>query len=222
VLPDPNNFDPAAHSKIDVTFWSDQLAEHGLFLAMLLPGAEASDLRRQSLQFQRTFAQHLERVSAATIDQTNYRAVNVQTADLVKPFVDFKLALEEALRTGRVRGLVYPTFAAHVAAEAEHFLLRLQTLNAGSVEFDLAELVPFWSRIMGEHALFAAHLLDPGHEAPLIEQARNLAARFQALALTSRLRTSALALDHEALVLLLEVEREHHGIGAHECTSSSF
>ncbi|MEW6472819.1 MAG: DUF2935 domain-containing protein [Actinomycetota bacterium] len=184
-LPPKGSTNPAEHSQSETLFWSDQLAEHGLFLAMLLPGAEATVLRRRALEFRDRFQAHFQAVRPAAVDATNYRDVNRRTIELIEPFVAFKLELEEALRRGKVRGLVYPTFAAHIAAEGEHFRTRLLDLNAGEVGFDLAALVPFWSRIMGEHALFAAHLLDPGHEQPLIQQARDLAARFQALS-TSR------------------------------------
>ena len=44
-LPPAGSTDVAEHSKSDVLFWSDQLSEHGLFFAMLLPGAEAKQLR---------------------------------------------------------------------------------------------------------------------------------------------------------------------------------
>jgi hypothetical protein len=181
-LPAPGSMDAAEHAKNDVLFWSDQLMEHGLFLAMLLPGAEAAYLRERSLEFQGAFQQHFTAVQQATVDGGNYRSVNQQTAELVKPFIDFKLSIEDALRTGQVRGLVYPTFAHHIAAEGDHFAKRLENLNRGEVEFDLGELVPFWARIMGEHALFAAHLMDPGYEAPLIHQAYQMAASFQTLA----------------------------------------
>ena len=180
-LPAEGSTDPAEHARSDVLFWSDQLMEHGLFLAMLLPGAEATDLRQQALQFQEGFRQHLDAVQRASIDRSNFRDVNRQTSELVKPFIDFKLRLEAALRSGQVRGLVYPTFAAHIAAEGQHFLARLDNLSNGSTEFDLAELLPFWSRIMGEHAMFVAHLLDP-QETALIAQAAGMAAAFQALA----------------------------------------
>jgi hypothetical protein len=180
-LPPDGSTDPPEHARSDVLFWSDQLMEHGLFLAMLLPGDEAADLRQRSLQFRNTFQQHFDAVQRASIDQSNFRDVNRQTGELVKPFVEFKLQLEQALRTGQIRGLVYPTFAAHIAAEGEHFLGRLENISKGETGFDLAELVPFWSRIMGEHALFAAQLLDP-REGPLIAQATTMAASFQALA----------------------------------------
>ena len=180
VLPAAGSTDPAAHSRSDVLFWSEQMMEHAVFLAMLLPGDEAADLRQQALQFRTTFEQHLNRVQRASIDRDNYRDVNRTSGELVKPLVEFKLRLEEALRTGQIRGLVYPTFAAHIAAEGEHFLGRLEQLSRGQPDFDLAELVPFWARIMGEHALFTAHLLDP-REAGLIAQAQSMAASFQVL-----------------------------------------
>ena len=182
-LPSPGSTDLAEHARSEVLFWSDQLLEHGLFLAMLLPGDEAADLRQQALDFRNSFQQHAAAVQQASVDRGNYQDVNRQTGELVKPFIDFKLRLEEALRTGQIRGLVYPTFASHVAAEGEHFLGRLDNLSKGNVEFDLADLVPFWSRIMGEHALFAAHLLDP-REGALIAQATTMAAGFQALSMS--------------------------------------
>ena len=42
---------------------------------------------------------------------------------------------------------------------------------------DLSDLVLFWTRIMGKHAHFAAHLLDPVREQALSEQARQLGRR---------------------------------------------
>src|SRR5215217_3887874 len=65
--------DAAEHARNDVLFWSDQLMEHGLFLAMLLPGDEAADLRRQALDFQAAFQQHFAAVQQASVDQGNFR-----------------------------------------------------------------------------------------------------------------------------------------------------
>jgi hypothetical protein len=41
--------------------------------------------------------------------------------------------------------------------------------------------MPFWARVMGEHAMFAEHLPDP-REMALIAQAATMAAAFQVLA----------------------------------------
>ncbi len=180
VLPAPGSMDPAEHARADVLFWSDQLAEHALFIAMFLPGDELAQLRQQALAFQRQFMEHLATVQRATIDRENFQRLNRQTLDLVLPLIDFKVRVEDAQRRGQVRSLVYPSFAAHIRAEAERFTGRLDQLSRGDATLDLGELVQFWMRIMEEHATFAAHLLDP-EEAALIEQARATAANFRAL-----------------------------------------
>ena len=92
ILPAPGSMDPAEHARADVLFWSDQLAEHGLFMAMLLPGDELAQLRQQAVGFQRQFMQHLQMVQQATIDRENFQQLNRQTTDLVMPFIDFKFA----------------------------------------------------------------------------------------------------------------------------------
>ena len=180
VLPPPGSMDPTEHARSEVLFWSDQLAEHGLFMAMLLPGDELAQLRQQAMGFQQTFMQHLTTVQRATIDRDNFQRLNRETVDLVMPFIDFKFRVEDAQRRGQVHSLIYPTFAAHIRAEAERFTGRLNQLSRGDAALDLGELVQFWTRIMEEHAAFAAHLLDP-EEAALIEQARTTAANFRAL-----------------------------------------
>src|SRR5687768_9270459 len=137
VLPADGSTDPADHSRSDVLFWSEQMMEHAVFLAMLLPGDEAAELRHQAHSSRSTFEQHVGMVQRATVDRDTYRDINRTSGELARPFIDFKLRLEEALRTGQIRGLVYPTFAAHVAAEGEHFVSRLDQLSRGQTEFDL-------------------------------------------------------------------------------------
>ena len=180
VLPPPGSMDPAAHSRSDVLFWSDQMAEHALFMALLLPGDELAQLRQQAVAFQRTFMEHMAMVQRATIDRDNFQRLNRQTTDLVLPLIDFKFRIEDAQRRGEVRSLIWPTFAAHIRAEAERFTARIDQFSRGDVSSDLGELVQFWTRIMEEHAAFAAHLLDPT-EMALIEQARTTAANFRSL-----------------------------------------
>ena len=154
------------------------LVERCLFMAMLLPGDELAQLRQQATTFQRTFAQHMAMVQQATIDRDNFRELNRRTLDLVLPFVDFKFRIEDAQRRGEVRSLIWPTFAAHVRAEAERFSGRLDQFARGDVSQNPEELVQFWTRIMEEHAAFVAHLLDPT-EMALVEQARTAATNFR-------------------------------------------
>jgi hypothetical protein len=39
----PGSMDPVAHSVADTLFWGEQLMEHAMFIAMLMPGPELSD-----------------------------------------------------------------------------------------------------------------------------------------------------------------------------------
>ena len=180
VLPPPGSMDPAAHALSDVLFWSDQLMEHGLFMAMFLPGDELVAQRHKALMFKEVFAEHIAATQRASIDRDNYRQLIRQTVDRVQPFIEFKFQIEDAQRSGAIRSLVYPTFAAHVRAEAERFTGRLDRLARGEVENDFPELVQFWTRIMEEHASFTAALLDPSEEA-LMQQALTTATQFRAL-----------------------------------------
>jgi hypothetical protein len=45
--------------------------------------------------------------------------------------------------------------------EAEHFAERLERFSRGDVSSDARATAAFWTQIMGEHADFIAHLLDP-------------------------------------------------------------
>ena len=180
VLPPPGSMDPAVHAVSDILFWSDQLMEHALFLAMFLPGDELAPLRQQAVTFQRSFAEHLGMAQRASIDRDNYRQLIRQTVDQVLPLIYFKFRVEEAQRRGEIRSLVWPTFAAHIRAEAERFTGRLDQLARGDAGLDFQELAQFWTRIMEEHAAFTAALLDPSEQA-LMQQALATAAQFREL-----------------------------------------
>jgi hypothetical protein len=82
-------------------------------------------------------------------------------------------------------GSNYPLLIDHIRREAIRFrviLLRLQNgIKVPLAEQALQEEI-FWLRIMGEHALFIAHLLDPS-ERPLIKQSVQFAEDFETLRL---------------------------------------
>ena len=177
-LPEPGSTDPVAYSLAENLFWTDILAEHGRFFAMLMPGPELAKERGQAEDFQRRFANQFEKVRTATIDKTNLAAFNRATTEIVKPFVDFKNEMFKAQRSGRLKSLVWPTFFDHTAREAERFSKRLDQLSRGTVEIDKSDAVDFWTQIMGEHADFIVHLLDP-EEAALIEKAMKTSSAFR-------------------------------------------
>ena len=76
-----------------------------------------------------------------------------------------------------MRTLVWPLFFKHTAREADRFAERLDLYSKRQIEFNRSEVVEFWSRTMGEHSGFIAHLLDPD-ERLLIDQATKLEKAF--------------------------------------------
>jgi hypothetical protein len=176
----PAGDDAVSHSVADNLFWNDILTEHATFFVMLMPGPELASQRARAEQFKTSFAGQFEKARAARLDKGNYAAFNRSTAEMVKPFIQFKREMQQAQETGRMRSLVWPLFFDHTAREAERFVSRLDRLSRGDADLDPAEVVDFWARIMDEHAEFIAHLLDP-QEDPLVEKALSSSAAFRDL-----------------------------------------
>jgi hypothetical protein len=151
------------------------MMEHAIFFQMLMPGPELDGPRQQAQEFQRLFAQQLQQSSA--IDAGNYSAFNQRTIDLAKRFSDYKNTMREHQAQAKIRSLVWPLFFEHTAREADRFAARLALYNKRQIEFERAEVVDFWSKTMGEHSGFIAHLLDP-NEKLLISQADKMQKAF--------------------------------------------
>jgi hypothetical protein len=176
----PGNLDPVAHSVADTLFWGEQMAEHAMFFAMMMPGPELAAPREEAERFQRQFTDHLARLRGARLDRGNYVAFNNQTTGLIRALADYKQRMEQAQATGRMRSLAWPSFFDHTRKEAIRFGSRLAQLNGGNAAFDRREVVPFWADKMEEHSLFIAHLLDPDEKA-LIEVSETSAKAFARL-----------------------------------------
>lgn len=177
-LPEAGSNDPIAHSVAENLFWNEQLMEHAKFFVMLMPGPELSGPRGQAEQFQQTFAGQLEKARAASLDRGSYAAFNRSTVEMVKPFVDFKHKMRDEQSSGRLQSLVWPAFFEHTAREAERFAKRLDQFSRGDTSTDMKEAAEFWTIIMGEHADFIAHLLDPEENA-LIQKAMQTSGAFR-------------------------------------------
>ena len=190
--------DPVSFSLADTLFWTDVMMEHAQFFAMLMPGEELAAHRTEAERFKATFAEHFDRARTAQIDRGNYVQLNRQTAELVKPFVDWKHRMGEAQARGRIRSLVWHDFFEHTALEAERFTRRLGQLSAGRAELDRTEVVDFWAKIMEDHAEFIAHLLDPQEKA-LIATSRKSAELFEKLRTDKGGKVKALA-EGQAMV----------------------
>lgn len=176
----PGSLDPVEHSVADTLFWGEQMMEHAMFFVMLMPGPELAGPRTQAQSFQRRFTAHLASLRRARLGRSNFAAFNRMTLGLLRPLIDYKSAMQKEQESGRMRSLVWPQFFEHTRHEAERFASRLERLNRGEARFERSEVVPFWSRIMDEHSLFIAHLLDPEEKA-LIEAAQRTSATFREL-----------------------------------------
>jgi hypothetical protein len=179
-LPPQQDKDPVSYSLAENLFWTDILMEHGKFFAMLMPGDELREARSQAEKFSKSFADRFALARSNKLTKEDYVRFNRGTIDLVKPFIDFKHKMKEEQSAGKLKSLVWPLFFEHTAREAERFVARLEVFNKGAIEIDKAEAIPFWAGIMGEHADFVAHLLDPA-ERKLMDQALKSADKFYSM-----------------------------------------
>jgi hypothetical protein len=167
--------DPVAYSIADNLFWTDIMMEHALFFTQLMPGRELEEPRRQAEEFQRLFAAQFEQ--ARNIDEGNSVSFNRSSIELAKRFGDYKKTMQARQESGKLQSLVWPLFFEHTAREADRFADRLSRYSRRDIGFERNEVVDFWSKTMGEHSAFIAHLLDP-KEKLLIDQANKLEAAF--------------------------------------------
>jgi hypothetical protein len=172
----PQTNDPLGFSIADNLFWNDIMMEHAMFFVQLMPGPELDGPRRQAEEFQRLFARQLDMSRGIRAD--NHVAFNRASIDLAKRFSDYKKTMREQQASGKMRSLVWPLFFQHTAREADRFASRLDLYNKRQIELDRGEVIDFWSKTMGEHSGFIAHLLDPD-ERLLIEQAHRMERSFR-------------------------------------------
>jgi hypothetical protein len=177
VLPGPDSKDPVAHSIAEQQFWGRQMMEHALFLTMFLPGDELAQQRAEAARFQSLFEQRLAGLDATPLTKDSYAAGNKSMQKEAEDFIAFKRGLAEAQDAGRIHTLAWPTFLDHISREEDHFVRRVQKLSNGDTSLDRDETAKFWSLIMGEHADFIAHLLDPA-ERMLIGTSQKAAEEF--------------------------------------------
>lgn len=170
-VPAADTRDAAAHGIAEALFWNEQMKEHATFFIMLMPGDALAEVRTQAQQFERSFAGLLERAHGANAN--NHAEVLAASVDATRDFVAYKHRLQEQQSSGRLQSLVWPTFFEHTAREGEYFMKRLESIMRGETVIDREEATRFWLMIMGEHAGFIAHLLDP-RERKLVDKAMKL------------------------------------------------
>lgn len=180
VLPKEGSKDPVDFSIAENAFWNEQLMEHAKFFVMLMPVPELNAQRAEAEKFMATFAGQLQKSKSAGLDRNNYVAFNRSTIELVKPFADWKHKMGDMQASGKLRSLVWSSFFDHTANEADRFAIRLDQFSRGDTSTDMNEAARFWTMIMGEHAGFIAHLLDP-EERTLIAKAMQTSDGFRAM-----------------------------------------
>lgn len=166
-LAEAGSRDPAALSMAENLFWNEQMMEHASFFIALMPGAALAKERAQAEAFKTTFSAQLAK--SGSTDKSNYRAFNQSTIDQVRRYSEYEYRLRDEQAVGELKSLVWPTFFDHTARESDYFVQRLTRLSAGDVSMDAAKTAEFWTLIMGEHAGFIAHLLDPAEKALVAE-----------------------------------------------------
>jgi hypothetical protein len=177
VLPSAGSKDPVEFSMAESRFWNEQMMEHAQFFIMLMPGAELADERSKAERFERAFADQLAKGKTARLDRSNYASFNRANIEVLKPYADWKRKMSAEQASGKLRSLVWSTFFDHTATEAEHLVTRLEQFSRGDTSTGMRETAAFWTQIMGEHADFIAHLLDPA-ERDLIMKAMQTADGF--------------------------------------------
>ncbi|MDP4160650.1 MAG: DUF2935 domain-containing protein [Bacillota bacterium] len=109
--------------------------------------------------------------------------LNQKAIELATAFAEFKaMILDQVTKCCLVTNL-FPSQFTHVYREALFYLKvlkRLQNNQFVDARVDLLEQEVFWDEIMGEHAEFVAHFLDPS-EKELCRKARDFARRFEKL-----------------------------------------
>lgn len=171
ILPREGDMDPAKHAWCDAFFATQILAEHGLFLSLMMPEELAAEARSEAKRFhQELNSLHEEITNASPPQRSELQSFTRRVIDAVKPFIDYKARMGEEQQTGQLRSLVWPLMFDHMRREAQWYIHRLETLGRGQVEFSRAEVVGNWADLMDEEARFLAHLLDPD-EFDLIQKA---------------------------------------------------
>lgn len=179
-----------AQSLDEVSFWSRIMKEHSFFLGL---GFRAEDtmLKKEADHFYRVFEDIERRVHSFTldVDPNTIKQFNRDVHSAVCHIWVFKRKVLGLILSCKLPGQTnFPLLVDHVSREANYFRNRLEELNRGQLEplYDaIIDENVFFLRIMGEHAQFIGHLLDPS-ERKLTEQAREFSNDFDQLLVQAR------------------------------------
>ncbi len=165
-------------------FWTQIMSEHALFIREGLPCTEIA-LIEEARQLEQLFANLKARADQTPREQAAVCALNQEVIQALGRIIEFKTFVLKRMITCSLGGFNYPLLMDHIRREAIRFRVNLLKLN-NNIQTPLAELALeeeiFWLRIMGDHAWFIAHLLDPS-ERPLVQRASEFGEKFETLRL---------------------------------------
>lgn len=109
--------------------------------------------------------------------------LNARAILITRALVEFKTQILQGMLECRLYTYNFPLLIEHIRREARFYIEHLERLQNRAVLDPAREIMEeklFWDRIMAEHSLFIAHLLDPS-ETALIKQADEFAVKFDKL-----------------------------------------
>ena len=186
---------PEAEARELVGMWAPQMAEHALFLHLLLNDAPLKEEALEIFDRWRKF-----------ICEDNMRNIR-DVLPLIEELKAYKEDVLARLNAGEWLGAAFPSFVDHILRELIYFANKLAGVKLSSI----AE-VAFWNSINSEHAAFASHLLDPSEE-ELHDKADATHKKIKDLPVTRDIKSIVLAL--EAGVELTEFNKQAY-LGALE------
>ncbi|MEG6617010.1 DUF2935 domain-containing protein [Peptococcaceae bacterium 1198_IL3148] len=165
-------------------FWLRIMQEHALFIRLGLP-CDATELIARAKKLEDLFSELRELADEAPRQAKAVAKLNQVVIEALDKIIEYKSDVLGLLVRCKLGGFNYQLLIDHIRREAIRFrtiLLRLQNGIKLPIAEELLQEDVFWLRIMGDHARFIAHLLDPS-ERNLVEQAKDFAKRFETLRL---------------------------------------
>lgn len=145
-------------------FWLDNMKEHAIFIYTGLPH-ERWDLLEEAKKFEIVYNnehRHWKDMPNPTSDTIRMAISNA--ISLTEQFIRFKSHLFTLEKNCQLGSFLFPLELDHFSREAKEYLSLLNNFNKPVKVPDSALTLKkelFWLGIMGDHASFIAHFLDP-------------------------------------------------------------
>lgn len=171
---------------VEVRFWLEIMRDHAVFIKSGLP-CDRKDLMEEAQNFCREFNSLLNRLEKAQSEK-KFNELVCTAYNSVKEFHRYKLHLLHLKISCKLGGYNFPLFLDHLAREAEYVMRLFNKMKEGRPALKATaktQETAFWVRLMGDHAKFVSHLLDPS-EYSLISTANEFSYDFDELFLQSK------------------------------------